>query len=90
MRSIDCFTNHCARSSSLPVIELIIFLKIREDDDEGDVPPDCEVTYKLELLSIMPGPDIANLTDEQRITLGYVCHSFHCTFQWYFAQVKFL
>ncbi|XP_028407001.1 peptidyl-prolyl cis-trans isomerase FKBP8-like [Dendronephthya gigantea] len=42
----------------------------REDDDEGDVPPDAEVTFKLELLSIMPGPDIANLTDEQRINLG--------------------
>ncbi|CAB3981968.1 peptidyl-prolyl cis-trans isomerase FKBP8-like [Paramuricea clavata] len=42
----------------------------REDDDEGDVPPDSEVTYMLELLSVADGPNISQLTDEQRIELG--------------------
>ena len=49
----------------------VIFLCHREDLDEGDVPPDCEVTYTLELLSVEKGPDISNLTDEERIRFGY-------------------
>ena len=40
------------------------------DSGEGDVPPDSEITYILELLSVEKGPDISNLTDEQRIELG--------------------
>ena len=40
------------------------------DDGEGDVPPDSEISYILELLSVEKGPDISNLTDEQRIALG--------------------
>jgi hypothetical protein len=43
----------------------------REDDDEGDVPPDSDVTYTLELLNVEQGPNISKLTDEQRIELGY-------------------
>ncbi|XP_046856847.1 peptidyl-prolyl cis-trans isomerase FKBP8-like isoform X2 [Xenia sp. Carnegie-2017] len=42
----------------------------REDDEEGDIPPDSVVTYNLELLSVANGPDVSNLTDEQRIDIG--------------------
>ena len=36
------------------------------------IPADAKLTYELHLLAVRDGPNITNMTDEERITIGYV------------------
>ena len=36
------------------------------------IPPDTKLTYELQLLAVRDGPNIANMSDEDRLTIGYV------------------
>lgn len=36
------------------------------------IPPDAKMTYELQLLAVRDGPNIANMTNEERLTIGYV------------------
>lgn len=51
----------------------LMFISHRDSED-GDIPPDSEIAYTLELLNVKEGPNISNLTDQQRLEFGYYTH----------------
>ena len=40
-------------------------------DAKPPIPPDAKITYEIQLLSVRDGPNINNMSDEERISIGY-------------------
>ena len=67
-------------SLQIPIIIIIIIIIIKafyhysRPDGNSPIPPDAKLTYELHLLAARDGPNVANMTDEERLILGYVSH----------------
>ena len=57
-----------------------MFADLFRPDGNPPIPPDAKLTYELQLLAVRDGPNIANMTNEQRLTIGYVDEEIHWIF----------
>lgn len=62
-------------------------------DAKPPIPPDAKITYEIQLLSVRDGPNINNMSDEERISIGYgiqICdleHAFQHFLEHFFLKL---
>lgn len=56
------------------ILIIKVFYHYFRPDGNPPIPPDAKLTYELHLLATRDGPNITNMTDEERLILGYVSH----------------